>query len=380
MKRIAAVAALAALAGLLAACSQLGPSIPSEQPAFAPGAPAGAAASGSTPSPTAAARQVSAASKATKAQLGIQVFWHEVNDPYAVKGNADRLFDYVVGLGANSVGISFPIFTDGARPTKVYTKTGVTPTPASLRVVIGEARARGLRVMLRPIIDENNIKNSAGAWRGSIEPVSMTAWFASYRQTLTPFLAVAQAAHADTFVIGSEMDSLVGQSTSWKTVQTAASSVFHGRLAYADNWGRWATGRPGVSGPELGLDAYPQLHLSDSATTAQIAAAWTAWLRTNPANLTSTVVQEVGIAATPGAYQEPAAFGTTRDHLAPNIQIKWFAGACDAARNLHMSGIYFWNLDAWADPAKASSYTSGSFIGRGDSAIKACFTKGWPGQ
>ena len=129
-------------------------------------------------------------------------------------------------------------------------------------------------------------------------------------RTLTPFLAAAQAAHADTFVIGSEMDSLVNQSTSWKTLQTAASSVFRGRLAYADNWGRWATGRPGVSGPELGMDAYPQLKLSDSATTAQIAAAWTAWLRTNPANLTSTVIQEVGIAATPGAYKDPVAWGS----------------------------------------------------------------------
>jgi hypothetical protein len=325
-------------------------------------------------------RQVSAAGKATKAQLGIQVYWHEVNDPYAVKGNADRLFDYAVGLGANSVGITFPIFTDGDRPTKVYTKDGVTPTPASLRVVIGEARARGLRVMLRPIIDEKNIKNGAGAWRGSIKPVSVTAWFASYRRTLTPFLAVAQAAHADTFVIGSELDSLVQQSTSWKTLQTAASSVFHGRLAYADNWGRWATGRPGVTGPELGLDAYPQLHLSDSATTAQIAAAWTAWLRKNPANLSSTVVQEVGIAAAAGAYRNPAAWGSPSDPLAPKIQTRWFAGACHAVRALHMSGIYFWNLDAWADPAKASSYTSTSFIGRGDSAITACFANGWPGQ
>ncbi len=379
MKRRAAACALVALAGLLSACSQLGPSIPSEQPA-APGAPAGAAASGSAASPSAAVRQVSAASKATKAQLGIQIYWHDVNDPYAVKGNADRLFDYVVGLGANSVGISFPIFTDGARPTKVYTKTGVTPTPASLRVVIGEARARGLRVMIRPIIDETNIKNSAGAWRGSIKPVSMTAWFASYRRTLTPFLTVAQAGHADTFVIGSELDSLVSQSTSWKTLQAAASSVFRGRLAYADNWGRWATGRPGVSGPELGVDAYPQLKLSDSATTAQIADAWTGWLQENPTNLTSTVIQEVGIAATAGAYKDPVAWGSTSDRLAPKIQSKWFAGACDAARTLHMSGIYFWNLDAWADPAKASSYTSTSFIGRGDSAIKDCFAKGWPGQ
>jgi hypothetical protein len=380
MKRIATVAAIAALAGLLSACTQLGPSIPSDQSARGAAAPAAQAGSGSASSPSAPVRQISAAAKATKVQLGIQIYWHEVNDPYAVKSNADRLFDYAVGLGANSVGISFPIYTDGDQPTRVYTKRDVTPTPASLQVVIGEAKARGLRVMLRPIIDENNIKNGKGAWRGSIRPVSMTAWFASYQRTLTPYLTAAEAAHADTFVLGSELDSLVKQSTGWRKVETAASSLFHGELSYADNWGRWATGSPGVSGADPGLDAYPQLHLSDSATTAQIATAWRKWLRSNPAHLTSTVVQEIGIAATPGAYQEPASWGSTSDRLDPRIQIKWFAGACDAIRALHMSGIYFWNVDAWADPTKAASYTSGSFMGRGDSAIKDCFASGWPGQ
>jgi hypothetical protein len=312
--------------------------------------------------------------------LGVQVYWHEVNDPYAVKANADRLFDYVVGLGANSVGISFPIYTDGGRPTKVYTKNGVTPSAASLQSVIGEAKARGLRVMVRPIIDEANIKDGAGAWRGSISPRNISSWFASYQAALRPFLAAAQAAHADTFVIGSELDSLVSQSAQWRALEAAAAAVFSGRLAYADNWGRWAAGRPGVPSADPGLDAYPQLQLSDSATVAHIAAAWSAWLRKRPDRLADTVVQEVGIAATPGAYKEPAVWGTTTQPLAPQIQARWFLGACEAVKSLHMSGIYFWNLDAWADPAKAANYNSGSFIGRGDSAIKTCFAKGWPGQ
>jgi hypothetical protein len=310
----------------------------------------------------------------------VQIYWHEVTDAFAVKANADRLFDYAIGLGANSVGISFPIYTDGARPTKVYTKDGVTPTPDSLRTVIGEAKARGLRVMLRPIIDEGNIKDNAGSWRGSIKPRSMPAWFTSYQSILTPYLTVAQAAHADAFVVGSELDSLVGQTPQWRTLLAAAAAVFSGRLTYADNWGKWATGRPGVPGADPGLDAYPQLHLTDTATVPQISAAWTAWLQKRPDGLADTVVQEIGIAATPGAYKEPAAWGMPGQTVAPKIQANWFAGACDAVRTLHMSGIYFWNLDVWADPAKAASYASGSFIGRGDAAIKTCFTAQWPRQ
>jgi Glycoside Hydrolase Family 113 len=378
MRRVSTYLGLILLTGLLTSCARLGPSIPAAPPgptssSSSPAASAGAAAALAVP-------HVSAAAGATTAQLGVQVYWHEVTDDEAVKGNADRLFDYAIGLGANSIGISFPIYTDGVQPTRVYTRDRVTPTPDSLQVVIGEAKARGLRVMLRPLIDEENIKDGAGAWRGTIKPRNITAWFASYQATMMPFLTAAEAAHADMFVLGSELDSLVGQAARWHALQAAAAAVFNGRLAYADNWTQWVTGRPGVSGVDPGLDAYPQLHLPDSATVAQIAAAWIAWFQRRPPELTRTVVQEVGIAATPGAYKEPAAWGKPGQTLAPRIQANWFAGACGAVKSLHMSGIYFWNLDAWADPTKAATYTTGSFIGRGDSAIKTCFAAGWPGQ
>jgi hypothetical protein len=378
MRRAGTGLCLVLLIGALTSCAELGPSIPvAERPATA--YPLPSVSPSSPPSGTPEVNQLTAKAKATTAELGVQVYWHEVTDAYAVKSNADRLFDYVVGLGANSVGISFPIYTDGARPTKVYTEDGITPTPDSLQTVIGEAKARGLRVLARPIIDEGNLK-SEDAWRGSIKPRSIPGWFASYQNTIIPFLIAAQAAHADVFVVGSELDSLVGQAAQWQSLLSAAATKFHGRLSYADNWGQWVTGRPGVADAEPGLDAYPQLHLPDSASVAQITAAWTAWFQRRPAGLTDTVVQEVGIAATPGAYKEPAAWGSESQTLAPQIQTNWFAGACRAARSLHMAGIYFWNLDAWAEPAKAASYTTTSFIGRGDSAIKACFASGWPGQ
>ena len=369
MRRALRLLGVALAAALLGSCSQMGPNIP-----------AAAKAQPSTrPSPASTVPHIAAAAKAASAQLGVQIYWHDVNDEWSVEDNAARLLDYTVGLGANSVGVSFPIFTDGARPTRVYTKDGSTPTPASLQAVIRAAKARGLRVLIRPLLDEANIATSPGAWRGSIEPRNMAAWFDSYLATVTPFLAVAQTAGADTFVVGTELNSLVGQSTQWSKLMQASARVFAGQLSYADNWDVWATGRPMVAGAAPGVDAYPQLHLADSATVAQITDAWVGWLRKRPADLTSTVVQEVGITATPGAYKQPAAWGVAGQSIAPQIQVKWFAGACAAVKALHINGIYFWNLDAWVDPAKAA-HDAGSFIGRGDSAIKECFAAGWPGQ
>src|SRR5262245_18566493 len=160
--------------------------------------------------------------------------------------------------------------------------------------------------MLRPIIDEKNITGYPNAWRGSIEPKNVSAWFASYLETLMPYLVASEAAGAHMFVVGTELDSLVDRAAPWRILMPAAAEVFSGGLSYADNWGEWASGRPAIAGAVPGLDAYPQLGLADSATVAQITNAWTRWLQKRPAELTSTVVQEIGIAATPGAYRLPA--------------------------------------------------------------------------
>ncbi|MFI1992440.1 glycoside hydrolase family 113 [Actinoplanes sp. NPDC020271] len=361
------IVALALVVTQLAACGSLAPHVP----AGGPRSPAG------TPSSPEATPTTSAPAQTTPAELGVQIYWHEVNTPEQVRANADRLLDYIVGLGANSVGITFPIYTDGPRPTRVYTTAGVTPTPGSLRTVIGMARARGLRVLVRPLIAEGNLK-SGKVWRGSIKPSDVDGWFTSYGKILLPYLTAAQEARADGFVVGSELDSLVKYQDWWRTTVAAAGRAFTGRLTYADNWGVWATGRPGVPGTETGLDAYPQLRLGDAATVAQIAAAWRQWLLKRPDGLAKTTIQEIGIAATPGAYRLPASWPSEGQTLTPQIQIRWFAGACAAAKSLNMAGIYFWTLDAWADPANAGGYNAGSFIGRGDQAIKECFASGWP--
>lgn len=371
--------AAASAALLLGGCAQLGPSVPEAAAAPVSGPVTSTATTTAPPVETTGPATVTAAASRTTAQLGIQIYWHGVSDPHQVITNADRLLDYAAGLGANSVGLSFPIYTDGMRPTRVYTEPSNTPSPATLTTVIGEAKKRGLRVMLRPVIDETNLKGR-NAWRGSIKPPDVDAWFASYRQTLTPYLTAARDAHADTFVLGSELDSLAGYGSRWKALRSAAATIFTGDLAYADNWGEWATGRAGVEGVVPGLDAYPQLKLDDAASVARIRTAWTTWLRKRPQGLTSTVVQEIGIAGITGAYREPAVWGVQQDDLKPEIQTKWFAGACQAIRALHMSGVYFWNVDSAADPANASAYSAGSFIGRGDAAIRECFASGWPGQ
>ncbi len=72
--------------------------------------------------------------------------------------DANRIFNYVVGLGANSVGINFFFYTDGVYPTRVYGVRGGTPSPATIGMVIASARRHGLRVLDPPLFwNEKNI-------------------------------------------------------------------------------------------------------------------------------------------------------------------------------------------------------------------------------
>jgi hypothetical protein len=387
-----AVAVTAAAAVLLASagCARMAPALPDGTDAIVAAPQSGdpahpqliplAQAPSSAPASTASSAplvQVSPAAQQIPANLGVNLYWHTIGNSAVVDATAGRLLDYVVGLGANSVAIVFPFFTDGMHPTRVYGTSDNTPSPAALSRVIAAAKARGLRVMVRPLLDEANLVTTGG-WRGNIAPPSVDTWFTSYRTFLDPYFDAAETQHADEFVVGTELDAFIDSSAQWRQVVADGEARFSGQITYASNWASWA--RAHVPNPitDVGVDAYPPVHLSDSASVSQLSTAWTAWLKNRPDQvLARTVIQELGIPAQAGAYQKPNAWGSATAAVKPEIQANWFAAACQSAHALHMRGLYFWMLDSNADPANASKYPSGSFIGRGDSAIKTCFSQTW---
>ncbi len=371
-------------------CAQLAPSIPVGTPQAGVGAGGSATQSGSaTAKAGASARaqtsqnpvaEVSAAAKATTQQLGIQVYWHTSGTTEQVESAAAKVLNYVVGLGANSVALTFPIYTDGVHPTEVYGVSGSTPSPATLDLVIKAAQARGLRVMVRPLIDETNIMDEAGDWRGSIKPKSVSTWFASYQSFITPYLRLAQRDSTNFFDLGVELDSLVSYQTEWNELDAYAAGIYHGELDYGDNWSSWQEGGSYQPAAHIGVDAYPDVDLSDDASVAELTTAWEDWLEhRSSSTLRNTVMQEVGIAAASGSYHHPAAWAEAGHTPVTSIQINWFTAACDAAQSLGMPGIYFWDVDSYAEPSQGATSDTGAFIGRGDQAIKACFASGWSG-
>lgn len=390
-RRPIALAAVAASTLLLAAGCSLPSAIPS-RPAWWPktghadtttstSRGRGAAA----PSPAAPpVPQVTDVWQPGKPQLGIDVYWQA--DPgdsdSAIAAKARRIINYVISLGANSVSLSFPFYTYGLSSDVVYADPQATPTPAHIAIFLAAAAASHVRVTLRPVLNEDIlVQEDPNAWRGSIDPTDLTAWFASYQQLLLPYAQVAASGHAASFVIGTELESLQGDPR-WPALISAVQAVYPGQILYDENYLDFTDHITNQPVAQPGIDAYPRFDLPDSAPVSELASDWENFLAHGPSSvvLSQTVLSEVGIDAVSGSYDSPGAWvGMANAPIDQTIQVNWFQAVCQAAQADHLAGIYWWDINFDADPADPAQADAGdpiTFIGRAaQSTVKTCFTQ-----
>lgn len=104
----------------------------------------------------------------------------------------------------------------------------------SVRRVIAQAHARGLRVLLIP-----HLWVDQGGWRGEIEHADGDAWrrwFASYTRFVTAWARVAEESGAEMLSVGVEMQSSSGTRGEWFDVIASIRRAYRGMLTYSANW------------------------------------------------------------------------------------------------------------------------------------------------
>jgi hypothetical protein len=318
------------------------------------------------------------------AQWGVQIYWEEEKQKRSdafIEAQAQKQAKYLVGLGANSVSLSFPFFTEGR--TSDVTKAGArTPSPERLRRVLKVFEEAGFRTTVRPIMDEAALDPPTG-WRGNIEPASRSAWFRSYRTFLAPYLKVAQEEKANTFVIGAELNSMEGD-PGWDSLVATAEKTFSGEVAYDANWDNYVSRRINMPVNHLGIDAYFPVKVPDTAPVEDLVERWNDWLNkkaTGP--LPNILVSETGIGAMKGAYHAPGDFYTRRA-VNTQVQANWYKAVCQVVQDRQMQGIYWWSLWFDDDPNTKPDDKVASrldFAGRplSEKAIKSCFTSDYAG-
>lgn len=116
----------------------------------------------------------------------------------------------------------------------------VTPGPHTiehrdLRALVRQAHRDGLRTILVPILHVE--RGGPTAWRGVVRPANPDAWWASYQAYVLRYAALAAQENVGLFVIGSELTSMTGPTSSerWRTLAAAVREVYRGPLAYCSN-------------------------------------------------------------------------------------------------------------------------------------------------
>jgi hypothetical protein len=279
-------------------------------------------------------------------QLGFNSYVQDLCQSSATwASDASGQFAELKSLGTNSIALAFPLYMSATNSDAVFARTMCdspwqTPSPARLAVAINEAHALGLKVMLRPLVQE-----STGNWIGRIRPENVGRWFASYLAVLTPYLELAQQLKVEHFAIATELDSLV-RKRNWAPAITVARRHYRGDLVFTVPWG---PGQATHAGTTPGLDAYQGVRAPTTATPAQLLADWNhAASKTDPLPfaLSSATIDEVAIPAQDGAYATPWVYSLplATNPFDQSIQANWYSAACSFFKVHRMKGIYFWGV------------------------------------
>lgn len=219
-------------------------------------------------------------------------------------------FKHLKELGINSIAITFPLFQDGWQANHIYENEKETPTIEEIEAMIIIAKQLNLRVMLRPIIDEESIVRT-GHWRGSIEPSDVSKWFDSYQNILLNYAKSGQRLGLDVLNIGTEFNSMENQySKKWlKTIQEIRK-VYDGELTYSFNWNAMHHIRTNKFVKKLdyvGIDAYFPLDAPDGASISELSNAWQEWKQRHQDIIEdyNILITEVGVVPVLGAHRTP---------------------------------------------------------------------------
>jgi nucleotide-binding universal stress UspA family protein len=152
---------------------------------------------------------------------------------------------------------------------------GYEPTPEEIRIFRSEdaaaraalvARIRAERAKEPPVWHNEIAMKTEADWQ---------AWFASYERFVMDYARQAQAAGADAFCVGRELDkSAIARDADWRRIIAGVRGVFSGPLTYSANFDTYADVRFWDALDVIGVSAYFPLQAGADPSPADLSAAW----------------------------------------------------------------------------------------------------------
>jgi Ca2+-binding RTX toxin-like protein len=184
---------------------------------------------------------------------------------------AQAAMSEVAGTNANSIELAPRIYVQTGTSNDVIDDPVKTESDANIETAIANAHDLGLSVLLKPMLTGLDGTNQA-----RIDPSDPAAFFASYTAQMVDFAKDAQAAGAESFSIGNELQELSGPQylSYWTTLINDVRAVYSGTITYsaatdeAHNVSFWN------QVDEIGINAYPPLTSKMDPSVNEMVAAW----------------------------------------------------------------------------------------------------------
>ena len=257
-----------------------------------------------------------------------------------------------------------------------------------LKTLVSDAHAAGLAVMVKPHLEmrpayepteeERRILRSgdeaarqalfkrlesrfAGVEHLEHNKIEMTSdadwrtWFASYEAYLMPYVREAQAAGADAFCVGRELDTTVlRREADWRRLIAAVRREFDGPLTYSANFDTWQGLRFWDALDFIGVSAYFPLASGENPSPAELEAGWDRALAPLEAAHRlwgkPVLLTEAGFPSIASAARAP-----WREERAPAevwLQARCYDATLRAlSRRPWIEGAFFWLWERTARPA-----------------------------
>jgi len=138
-------------------------------------------------------------------------------------------------LGVNWVALAFGALQERPQSTEIRYTEPPTVTDAEIRVAASRARALGLNVCLKPVVN-----CADGTWRAHInffdvdtpgEP-SWTQWFSSYGEFIVHYARLAEELQCEMFCVGCEMVQSDRRADQWRALIAEVRQVYTGLITY----------------------------------------------------------------------------------------------------------------------------------------------------
>lgn len=265
---------------------------------------------------------------------------------------ADASLRQLRATGADSIAIIPTWYQASPDANTMAPDPARSPTDGSIAAIVRRAHAAGLKVFMRPVVDDQG-----DTPRLYFQPTSPREWFASYRRFINHYAALAERLGVDMLSVGHEYHQLDGPhyTSAWLRVIAGVRRRFHGRLTYgANSDDAWTRIGFWHALDVIGIDAYFPLSNGGTPEVAEIAAAWSSF--TDGAGSHHYLAEMAALAA---RYGKPIVFTEVGYPSTPHaLERPWTAGSTYAAtpqrrayealfaalhRRCWLRGMYIWD-------------------------------------